>query len=399
MESKISSPFLTFPRPWAASLRRVTVHAALVAFVVASVLASTALAAPSPVPTHPAPADASRLATLASRIRALVASHRRQMRIGVAIIHVPSGQHVEVDATDPYPLASVFKLPVLVELARQIQERRPGVTLERKLMVREQDKCISPSGRLQARPSGTRVSVRECAELMETISDNTATDMIFRLLGTDSVDRLMRGRGLTQGDIFLTNRAAWLITLGASREFSGLGARQIARKWRGMSEKQRREAAARVEEENRGLTLQRFQQMEDASSSRRASEGYGADVAVASAVDNHSSPRDLACFLQMLGQGQLLDRKWTSWCMGVLSRARFNNRIPRLLPRGTRVYHKTGSIVGVVNDAGIIRLPGGEHLVVAVLVQDIRAGADEAASAAIARIARMAWDCWAGGAR
>ena len=51
----------------------------------------------------------------------------------------------------------------------------------------------------------------------------------------------------------------------------------------------------------------------------------------------------------------------------LLSRQRINDRLPRLLPPGTIVAHKTGNLAGVVNDVGII-YGSDATLVVAVLV-------------------------------
>ncbi|HEX9104380.1 MAG TPA: serine hydrolase, partial [Polyangia bacterium] len=61
--------------------------------------------------------------------------------------------------------------------------------------------------------------------------------------------------------------------------------------------------------------------------------------------------------------------------------------------------HKTGSsgsaggLTRATNDIGVITLPDGRHLAVAVLVSDSRAG-EPACEAVIARLARAAYD-WA----
>jgi hypothetical protein len=75
--------------------------------------------------------------------------------------------------------------------------------------------------------------------------------------------------------------------------------------------------------------------------------------------------------------------------------------IKGLLPADTLVAHKTGTshtvggLTRATNDVGIVRLPDGWHLAVAVFVADSKA--DEATrEAVIARIARAAWDRWIG---
>ena len=70
-----------------------------------------------------------------------------------------------------------------------------------------------------------------------------------------------------------------------------------------------------------------------------------------------------------------------------------------LLPAGTIVAHKTGTsgtkngITAATNDIGIITLPNGKHLAIAVFVAD--SAADEASrEGVIAKIARAVWDTW-----
>jgi beta-lactamase class A len=78
-------------------------------------------------------------------------------------------------------------------------------------------------------------------------------------------------------------------------------------------------------------------------------------------------------------------------------------RLKGQLPAGTVVAHKTGTggmrdgITSATNDIGIITLPNGTHLAVAVFVSD--SSADEATrESVIARMAKAAWD-WASSAQ
>ena len=72
-------------------------------------------------------------------------------------------------------------------------------------------------------------------------------------------------------------------------------------------------------------------------------------------------------------------------------------RIKGQLPAGTLVAHKTGTgstrggITSATNDIGIITLPDGRHLAVAVFISDA-AGDDAARDGVIARIANAAWN-------
>jgi beta-lactamase class A len=70
-----------------------------------------------------------------------------------------------------------------------------------------------------------------------------------------------------------------------------------------------------------------------------------------------------------------------------------DKRLRAGVPAGTEVFNKTGTMVSCSNDAGILTLPGGTHLVVAVFT---RGGKNAAArEAAVASVARAAWTAFA----
>ncbi|WP_271438750.1 serine hydrolase [Pontixanthobacter luteolus] len=83
-------------------------------------------------------------------------------------------------------IGSTFKLYVLSALARSINtgERNWNdvVVVDRKSF---------PSGQLQAWPDGTPMTLQTLATMMITISDNTATDMLFHELGRSKVEAEM----------------------------------------------------------------------------------------------------------------------------------------------------------------------------------------------------------------
>ena len=66
---------------------------------------------------------------------------------------------------------------------------------------------------------------------------------------------------------------------------------------------------------------------------------------------------------------------------------------------GTIVAHKTGTggtqngITGATNDIGIITMPNGKHLAIAVFVSDSPAD-EKTREAVIAKIAKACWDRW-----
>jgi len=93
---------------------------------------------------------------------------------------------------EPFPAASTIKLLVLAAVADAVQEG--DLTWEEELTLTGELTSL-PSGELQDRPVGSTVTVREAAELMISISDNTATDLLIERVG----QRALRRSALTSG--------------------------------------------------------------------------------------------------------------------------------------------------------------------------------------------------------
>jgi beta-lactamase class A len=115
---------------------------------------------------------------------------------------------------------------------------------------------------------------------------------------------------------------------------------------------------------------------------------------------NYSTPRAATALLRALFDGHGVSPAARDLLLGDLAASTPGpNRIKGQLPPGTAVAHKTGTdatrngLTRATNDIGIVTLPGGRHLAVAVFVKD--STADEAArERAIAAAARAAYDAW-----
>jgi beta-lactamase class A len=120
-------------------------------------------------------------------------------------------------------------------------------------------------------------------------------------------------------------------------------------------------------------------------------------------------PRDTgtadACvqLLERLWRGDLLSQAMTDTLRAILADCKTApNRLPAMLPRGTPVARKTGTggtwkgVTVAINDVGVIRLPNGEDVAIAVLVGAPR-GNIRRAERVIARVARTVYDAWSSG--
>lgn len=136
--------------------------------------------------------------------------------VGVTIAEITSAECAPLallDADRQLAIGSAFKLYVLGELARQVEE---GIAhWDDEIPVQEELKSL-PSGTLQDVPAGTMVTVRRLAELMISISDNTATDHLIHHLGRQNVTGMLATMGHSEptlNDPFLTTREMFVLKL------------------------------------------------------------------------------------------------------------------------------------------------------------------------------------------
>ncbi len=96
------------------------------------------------------------------------------------------------DETAELAIASVFKLYVLGELARQVQLGEASWT---DTIVLSDRLRSMPSGDYAYLPAGTTATVLELAQAMIWVSDNTATDHLIHYLGRENVERSFAAYG------------------------------------------------------------------------------------------------------------------------------------------------------------------------------------------------------------
>lgn len=243
---------------------------------------------------------------------------------GVFLRHVESGAEAVLNPDELYPLASVVKVPILLEALAQVDEGR--LDLHARVPLTPEVKVL-PSGVLVTLEPGLQPTLHDLLTLMIIISDNTATDMVLQTVGLSAVEDRMRTLGLAAihvtlsiGDLFrhaFTPPDVSLLPVEIDRALAAAGT-----DWD-------------------GLTTQR------------------------TPANNTASPRAMAQLLTRLLAGDLLSPSMTTVALAILQRQQLNDRLPRFLPGPIAVAHKTGTFLTTRNDVGIIYLPDGTHLVAA----------------------------------
>ena len=104
-----------------------------------------------------------------------------------------------------------------------------------------------------------------------------------------------------------------------------------------------------------------------------------------------ATPVAMVTLLNKLDNGTVLTTQSRDFLFDLMSRcATGTRRIRALLPAGTRVEDKTGTLDGVTNDVGFITMPDGRRVAVAVFA---RGGRDR--QPVIAEVARVIYDRFA----
>jgi beta-lactamase class A len=108
---------------------------------------------------------------------------------------------------------------------------------------------------------------------------------------------------------------------------------------------------------------------------------------------DHGSPRGMAKLLAKIARGEALSPASTEVLLEIMRRdATGLDRIRGLLPRGTIVASKTGTLANTSqNDVGIVTLPDNTHLVIAVYTHGWTDEKETEKDRIIAEIARAAW--------
>jgi len=274
------------------------------------------------------------MSKLDSRLRQLIAESGAE-RVGVAFYDLSDGAELLVDADKEFHAASIMKVPVMMEVFRQVREGK--FSLDDTITVKNDFVSIADYSRYSitaesdSEPSlykkiGQTESVRNLVHLMITLSSNLATNILIERVGAKNVMRLMHK----------------------------IGARNI-RVLRGV---------------------------EDAKAYERG-------------LNNTTTARDLMIVLRSIAERRAVSPESSDEMIKVMLDQKFNEGIPAGLPSGVRVAHKTGSITKISHDAAIVYPASRKPYVLVVLTRGIED--EKRANRLIADISRAVYESAASG--
>ena len=278
-------------------------------------------------------------------------THGLEGTIGIAVKHLQTGEEVLVEGDTLFPTASVFKLPLLVELYRQVEEGH--ISLDQRLVMTEEAK-VPGSGILRELSPGLEMKVRNYVTLMMMLSDNTATDMLLELVGIENVDKNLRRMGFDKTRV-VASCGDMLFDL------AGLGD---------------------LKPEERSLKVYMERRKFNPNSKSLGVENN--DV---------TTPKEMMRLLEEIFSGKVLSRGSCDAILETMKKCQTgSNRIPKYLPREkVEMARKTGSLSGIVNDVGVIYLrEKGEQYILCSFTKGLVKSSE--GEEAIAKVSKIVYD-------
>jgi beta-lactamase class A len=279
--------------------------------------------------------------------------------VGVAAWRLDgTGPRILVNADQQFPMASTFKVPIACTVLSQVDQGR--LKLDQLIPV-DPNMMVESEGLADTfRHPGVSVSVENLLELMLTVSDNTATDTLEKLVGGPAVvTQWVRSQGISG---LRVDRD----TAGLIRDFYGLPP-----------------GPSFPDSLAAGLTAN--PNLED--------KGDKPDPAFDDDPRDTATPVAMAELLQRIYTGKALSPASTNLLREIQERNTTGKaRIRARLPDGTVVAEKTGTIGGTVNNVGVITLPGNAgKLIVAIFIKKSSKPVEDR-ERVIADIARALYD-------
>lgn len=252
--------------------------------------------------------------------------------VGAGIMLAETGETAWLKADQHFPMQSVYKLPIAMAILSKVDA---GLFSPDSLILVTKDDFISKYQHSPIRdehPEGNfKLKLRDLIRYSVSESDGTASDVLMRMCGGP-------------GEVM--------------KYLSGLGLRDIH--------------VLNTEKEL----------------------GHNSSVQ----YRNYASPRGAIRLLNLICKGGLFKPETGKLLLNCMTETSTGlNRIKGLLPKDSKVAHKTGTsgtekgITAATNDIGIVTLPNGRHLLIAVFVSDSKAP-ESVREGVIARIAKAGCD-------
>jgi beta-lactamase class A len=292
-----------------------------------------AAARPAPSSAQPPPTPATPL----QRLRGAIERTTRSVNAtwGVWIKALETGEEIALDADRQMETMSTIKIPLMVEAFEQIKAGKFRLTDKYTFAAADSQ---PGTGIIQRLDPGAVLTVKDLITLMIIVSDNTATEVLYRMVGGPAaVNRRMDGLGLKT-----------------------IRAMNVPAKWF---------AALRAVPSS-----ERFY--------RDGKNPFGLSTA-----------REMGQLLEMMERGTLVDKSSSDLMLQIMRGQLYRTRIPRYVT-GYRIPHKTGDFLPYVGDDVGMLEADGKTIIVSIFTGN-HFGSGEALENAIGLVAKEVADYFA----
>jgi len=264
------------------------------------------------------------------RLRAAVERTTRSVNAtwGIYVKSLETNEELALDADRQMETMSTIKIPLMVEAFEQIKAGRFKLTDKYTFVAADSQ---PGTGTIQRLDSGAVMTVKDLITMMIIVSDNTATEVLYRMVGgPDAVNKRMDALGLAKTQ-----------------------AMNVPSKW--------------------------FPALRSAAST----EQFYRDGKFPFGL---STPREMGRLLEMMERGTLVDKPSSDLMLQIMRGQLYRTRIPRYVT-GYRIPHKTGDFLPYVgDDVGMLEAEG-RTIVVSIFTGN-HFGSGEALENAIGLVAK-----------
>jgi beta-lactamase class A len=264
-------------------------------------------------------------------------------KVTIAVKNLATGECYGLNADEPMPTASLIKFPVMVETYYRFQE---GKNRPGDMIVLSKDDKVPGSGILTTHFSpGATISLKDAVHLMIVYSDNTATNLVLDQIGIRSTNERMEQLGLSHTKVYAKSFKASTSTID-----------------------------------------------------KKMSDIYGLGSTTAN---------EMVKLLELLHGDKLVTPAACVEMRKHMEQCDDKDKFPHLLPPGTKVEHKTGSVNRSRTDAGLIYVPAPgtdpkakktQPIAICVMTnenKDQRWVVDNGGNATCAKVAKAVYDYFA----
>lgn len=227
--------------------------------------------------------------------------------VAVSVVDPSTGVDLHIHGDRLFHAASTMKVPVMIEVFRQVQAGRFAMSDE--IVLKNEFRSIVDSSTFSIEDDsddssyahlGSPMSLADLTYNMIIVSSNLATNLVIDVLSADSVQATSERLGTTH--------------------------------------------------------MQTLRGVEDLKAYEQG-------------LSNRTTSRDLARLMTHLMNGTAVSRQADAAMRQILFDQRFNEMIPAGLPDDVQVAHKTGQITRINHDAAIVYPPDAEPYVLVILVE------------------------------